>query len=410
MNSRHTLLRLTAALKAAVGLCFVALMLNACNSGSSSQSSSDITESSVEDGDSQVTVDQDFTVTFAYPVDTDTVTNDSFFIMLDPNQEDARSTLTLDASSSIDVCDPTQALEALIQCTNDLNCILSTTTFLDYSTRYIICLMSSIRFQEPAHVFDGSSIGFTTADPSEFTIGGTVTGLDGTLVLQNNGGNDLTLTADGSFTFSQTVTSTYNVTIATEPDGQDCVLSNASGTAVTNVTNVTVVCSTTASAHFLFPSDEAVAANFGASVDARTQANSVCQSSKTHSFSSLTCAGGVAALISISDADQLKDLPTKYDFSLTLPIETTTTGNTQIASNWTDLLDGTITSRASDVTWWSGSNEDGSASGFDCEHWTTANGLSGGIGDAAATDWLWIEDSSGLCNDSYHLLCICYQQ
>ena len=35
-----------------------------------------------------------------------------------------------------------------------------------------------------------------------FTIGGTITGLSGTVVLQDNGGDNLTLTADGTFTFS----------------------------------------------------------------------------------------------------------------------------------------------------------------------------------------------------------------
>ena len=40
---------------------------------------------------------------------------------------------------------------------------------------------------------------------SNFTIGGSVSGLSGTLVLQNNGADDLALTADGSFTFANTV-------------------------------------------------------------------------------------------------------------------------------------------------------------------------------------------------------------
>ena len=35
-----------------------------------------------------------------------------------------------------------------------------------------------------------------------YTIGGTVTGLTGTLVLQNSGADNLTLTADGAFTFA----------------------------------------------------------------------------------------------------------------------------------------------------------------------------------------------------------------
>jgi len=41
---------------------------------------------------------------------------------------------------------------------------------------------------------------------TSYTIGGTVSGvLGGGLVLQNNSGNDLVITADGSFTFSSAV-------------------------------------------------------------------------------------------------------------------------------------------------------------------------------------------------------------
>lgn len=85
---------------------------------------------------------------------------------------------------------------------------------------------------------------------SEFTIGGSVGGLAGSgLVLRNNGADDLTINADGSFTFATALQSgaTYNVAIATQPTSptQTCTLSNASGTvSSTNVTTVTVSCVT----------------------------------------------------------------------------------------------------------------------------------------------------------------------
>jgi hypothetical protein len=82
-----------------------------------------------------------------------------------------------------------------------------------------------------------------------YTIGGTVSGLAGTLVLANNGGDDLTLTSDGSFAFSVPVASqsTYDVTVVTQPGSpkQNCVLSNATGTVQTApVTSVSVACTT----------------------------------------------------------------------------------------------------------------------------------------------------------------------
>ena len=82
-----------------------------------------------------------------------------------------------------------------------------------------------------------------------FVIGGTVTGTIGTgLVLQNNGGDDLTITATGAFAFEAELTdgSTYAVTIASQPTGgaQTCVVANPDGNvAAAAVTNVIVLCS-----------------------------------------------------------------------------------------------------------------------------------------------------------------------
>jgi len=80
-----------------------------------------------------------------------------------------------------------------------------------------------------------------------YTVGGTVTGLSGTLLLQNNGGDDLTITSDGPFTFSTALKdgSGYNVTVAAQPTGQICTVANGSGTiSGADVTNITVTCST----------------------------------------------------------------------------------------------------------------------------------------------------------------------
>src|SRR6266571_8537394 len=86
-----------------------------------------------------------------------------------------------------------------------------------------------------------------TCAVNTFTVGGTISGLSGTVVLRNNGGNDLTVSANGSFTFSAPVAqgSPYAVTVLTQPVGQSCSVVNGSGTvAGANVTNVAVSCVT----------------------------------------------------------------------------------------------------------------------------------------------------------------------
>jgi N-acetylneuraminic acid mutarotase/ribosomal protein S11 len=79
-----------------------------------------------------------------------------------------------------------------------------------------------------------------------YKIGGTVSGLvSGGLVLQDNGGDDLTITANGSFTFTTAIApgGAYAVTILTQPAGQTCLVSNGSGTvAAADITNISVSC------------------------------------------------------------------------------------------------------------------------------------------------------------------------
>lgn len=82
-----------------------------------------------------------------------------------------------------------------------------------------------------------------------FTVGGTVSGLAGDqVVLQNNGGDDQVLTADGSFTFAaQDDGSDYDVAVAIQPvdPAQTCSVAEGAGTlSGEDVTDVEVTCTT----------------------------------------------------------------------------------------------------------------------------------------------------------------------
>jgi exo-beta-1,3-glucanase (GH17 family) len=76
------------------------------------------------------------------------------------------------------------------------------------------------------------------------TIGGTITGLQGTVVLQNNSGNPLATDTDGPFTFTAAIAggSAYAVTVRTQPVGQTCSVTKGSGTATANVSDVAIEC------------------------------------------------------------------------------------------------------------------------------------------------------------------------
>ncbi|HEY6940541.1 choice-of-anchor J domain-containing protein [Dokdonella sp.] len=91
---------------------------------------------------------------------------------------------------------------------------------------------------------------YNTGAP-EYQISGSVSGLAGSgLVLQLNGGNDLPVNADGSFTFPPYITQggSYDVTVASQPSNlsQTCSVTNGSGAASGTVTNVQVSCVTNA--------------------------------------------------------------------------------------------------------------------------------------------------------------------
>ena len=69
-------------------------------------------------------------------------------------------------------------------------------------------------------------------------------------MLQDNGGDNLSVSANGPFTFATALAggAAYSVTVKTNPAGQSCTVSNGSGSVGSaNVTSVAVSCSSAAS-------------------------------------------------------------------------------------------------------------------------------------------------------------------
>jgi putative esterase len=81
--------------------------------------------------------------------------------------------------------------------------------------------------------------------PTKYSLGGTVSGLIGKVVIQN-GSTTLNLTNNGTFAFNSALEdgTSYNVTVQTNPTGQTCTLSNGSGSVnAASVTNISISCS-----------------------------------------------------------------------------------------------------------------------------------------------------------------------
>lgn len=84
------------------------------------------------------------------------------------------------------------------------------------------------------------------SDPT-YTVGGLLSGLASgeSLVVQNNGADDLTLSSDGIFNFPLALTSgsSYSVTVLTNPASETCAVTNGAGTiSSSDINNVSIVC------------------------------------------------------------------------------------------------------------------------------------------------------------------------
>jgi hypothetical protein len=119
-----------------------------------------------------------------------------------------------------------------------------------FTKSLVVILAMSVMFGCTGTPQSKSSSGGTgNSSSTTYTIGGAVAGLTGTgLVLQDNGGDNLTITANGTFTFATAIASgkPFIVTILTQPTtpAQTCTVANGSGSATANVTTVQVTCAT----------------------------------------------------------------------------------------------------------------------------------------------------------------------
>ena len=125
----------------------------------------------------------------------------------------------------------------------------------------------------------GTTTNGTTANA--FSVSGVVSGLSGTLVLQNNGGDDLSITSNGTFAFASRVpdNTPYSVSIKTEPTGQACIVSNGTGTiSGQDVTNVIADCRTapgTTYQTYKLTASDAQAYEFGYDVATSSDGNTI---------------------------------------------------------------------------------------------------------------------------------------
>ncbi len=278
-----------------------------------------------------------------------------------------------------------------------------------------------------AHI---SNITITCINNPIHSVGGTVTGLRVTgLVLKNKGGDNLSITNNGNFTFETGIPEglTYNVTIGTQPSSEQQCIVFSGGTGImasSNITNVSVICTNTTIV--VFASDTVPNGNLASHVNpanARGGADQYC-ADKNASLSPAYACSFIHAFISITDDDEIRDMPTNYNVPINAPLKSSLTHLINIADNWIDLLDGSIDNSLADAgvtnagSWWSGSNNKtengakqyGTLYSDNCNHWTSSSGSYFGIGGGNQdTDPFPTGNISNQCNSSFrNLICLCY--
>ena len=144
------------------------------------------------------------------------------------------------------------------------------------------------------------SNGGSSSTAASYTVGGSVSGLNGAVSLSLNGGTAQSVSSDGSFVFSSSLASgdAYAVTVVTAPTGETCSVSNGSGTVGSaNVTNVTITCAV--------PS--------GTSVPPNTYSSTSFQSGYFARLNTVRQALGVGLLAQSSDLDTSSQAQALYN-------------------------------------------------------------------------------------------------
>ncbi len=158
------------------------------------------------------------------------------------------------------------------------------------------------------------------------------------------------------------------------------------------------------------------AGSFNGNLAGRTGADHLCETSGNKP-------GGypnIHAFLSVDSADEIRDMPGNYGIPTTIQI--TSLNGTKIASNWADLLDGTIMTNLDEADvifenypalsgeWWSGSTSNGSLSSKTCNAWTSHDDSNvGAVGENSYVNAQWIAIYWQECDQAnVHVLCVAW--
>jgi len=182
-----------------------------------------------------VSVGSTVSAVFDKDMNASTINNSTFYIRKTGTSTNVAGTVSYNAGSRTALFAPSQTLLP--------------------GTSYTATITAGVQTSYGISMAAPATWSFSTSAAATYTISGTISNLNGTVVLQNNGGDTLTLsrtagggnTYSGSFTFQNRVSDGggYSVTVATQPADapQTCSVSNGAGTVnLANVADITINC------------------------------------------------------------------------------------------------------------------------------------------------------------------------
>lgn len=199
--------------------------------------------------------------------------------------------------------------------------------------------------------------------------------------------------ASGAYSFPDLIEGTYAVTPAWPP---------AAGpqTAHLGVGNVDGVNFTVEPAVILFPTPGAFAGNLGG----RAGADQLCAQA---SSSVCPASSSVHAVLSVSDADAIANMPANFGLPTDLPIRRPS--GTLIVSTWADIFGDALQAPIAPwIVYWTGSTSTGALT-ESCAGWTSsASSELGRFAYGDETTSMCIDGSNFRCDKAIPLLCACW--
>ncbi len=253
----------------------------------------------------------------------------------------------------------------------------------------------------------------TDVEVMQFTVGGSLSGLtSGSVVLQNNGGDDLTLSEDTWFNFETPIDdgASYEVTVSYAPPGQACDVANATGTIDSaNVDSVTVTCTATK----LIYTTTGYSGALGGIVGADTKCNNDANKPNGSTYKALISQAG--ARVACDNANCATGTTGRMDWVLAADTQyyradlVTRIGTTNANAVFEFPLDHSflLDSPNEAVRYWSGLDADWTPADYNCSGWS--DGTLNGIGQHArldANDTQAIAYSWQGCSEGTALLCV----